>query len=89
MPGRATGVALALGGDFAPAFRVMADARKQGHDFDSAWPMAIKAVRPDDRATLRETCGAWRAEFERRRSYGGDLMSAMALVLDHDEQMTP
>jgi hypothetical protein len=89
MPGRATGVALALGGDFAPAFRVMADARRQGQDFDSAWPMAIKAVRPDDRATLRETCGAWRAEFERRRSYGGDLMSAMALVLDHDEQMTP
>ena len=89
MPGRATGVALALGGDFAPAFRVMADARKQGQDFDSAWPMAIKAVRPDDRATLRETCGAWRAEFERRRSYGGDLMSAAGMALDLDDGMTP
>jgi hypothetical protein len=89
MPGRATGVALATGGDFEPALRVMADARKQGQDFDSAWPMAIKAVRPDDRATLRETCGAWRAEFERHRSYGGDLMSAAGMALDLDAGMTP
>jgi hypothetical protein len=52
--------------------------------FDIAWPRAIEAVRPDDRAALRETCAAWRAEFERRNSYGGDLMSTAGMALDLD-----
>ena len=74
----------ATGADFEPAFRVMRDARKDGQDFDSAWPAALAACDPDDRATLRETTAAWRAEYERRRSLGGDLMSAAGMALDLD-----
>jgi hypothetical protein len=73
----------ATGADFEPALRVMRDARKDGQDFDSAWPIALAACDPDARTTLRETAAAWRLEFEGQRSYGGDLIGALA-VLDHD-----
>jgi hypothetical protein len=73
----------ASGADFAPAFRVMADARKDGLSFEAAWPTALAACDPDARETLRETHGAWRLEFEGRRSWGGDLVGALA-VPDRD-----
>jgi hypothetical protein len=73
----------ASGADFTPAFRIMADARKDGQDFDSAWPTALAACDPDARTTLRETAAAWRLEYEGQRSWGGDLVGALA-VLDSD-----
>jgi hypothetical protein len=87
MPGRTKGASTTwheAGGNFEPALRIMRDARKQGQDFDSAWPMAIEAVKRDDRNALRETTAAWRAEYERRNSYGGNLMSAAGMALDLD-----
>ena len=73
----------ASGADFEPAFRVMVAARKDGKSFEAAWPIALAACDPDARTTLRETAGAWRLEFEGRRSWGGDLVGALA-VLDSD-----
>jgi hypothetical protein len=59
---------MASGGDFEPALAVLIEARKQGQDFTDAWPRAVAACDPDDRATLLETAGAWRLEFEGKRS---------------------
>jgi hypothetical protein len=73
----------AAGGDFTPATRVLIEARRNGLAFDAAWPRAIAAVDPDDRATLHETATAWRLEYEGHRSWGGDLIGALA-VLDRD-----
>jgi hypothetical protein len=75
--------AMVVGGDFEPALRVMAEARRNGLAFDDAWLTAIAAVAPADRMTLRETAAAWQCEYERRNSYGGDLVAALA-VIDHD-----
>jgi hypothetical protein len=89
MPGRATGTALATGGNFAPARLVLADHRRAGVPFGTAWPRAIAAVRPDDRPTLRETRQAWQCEYEGGCSYGGNLLAALAVALDNDHAMTP
>ena len=62
---------------------MLAGARKAGKPFDDAWPHAVQACDPDDRTTLLETAGAWRLEYEGRRSWGGDLIGALA-VLDTD-----
>jgi hypothetical protein len=67
----------------------MADHRRAGVPFDTAWPRAIEAVRPDDRNALRETRAAWECEYQRHRSYGGNLMSAAGMALDLDAGMTP
>lgn len=75
---------LATGGDFSAARHVLAEHRRAGIDFDTAWPTAVAAVRPNDRRVLRETGAAWKAEYEGRNSYGGSLMRALTAVLDHD-----
>jgi hypothetical protein len=83
MAGRSTGASTtwhAAGADFEPAFRVMADARKHGKSFEVAWPIALAACDPDARRTLLETAKAWRLEFEGRRSWGGDLVGALAVL---------
>jgi hypothetical protein len=74
----------ASGADFEPAFRVMADARKHGKSFEAAWPIALAACDPDARTTLLETAAAWRLEYEGRRSWGGDLLAALTVVLESD-----
>jgi hypothetical protein len=79
----------ATGGDFSAARIVLADQRRAGVPFDDAWPHAVKAVRPNDRAILHATAAAWRAECEGRDSHGGNLMATLTLVLDRDHAMTP
>jgi hypothetical protein len=74
---------MASGGNFEPALVVLIEARKAGQDFVTAWPRAVEACDPDDRTTLRETTAAWKAEYQGKRSYGGDLLGALA-VLDND-----
>jgi hypothetical protein len=71
------------GGDFTPATRIMIQARKDGLSFGAAWPRALAAVDPDDRAILHATATAWRLEYEGQRSWGGDLVGALA-VLDSE-----
>jgi hypothetical protein len=63
---------------------VLAAARKAGADFAPAWPMAVAAAADDDRPILIETSAAWRLEYERRDSYGGNPLATMAAVLDDD-----
>jgi hypothetical protein len=75
---------LAIGGDFAPARLVLADHLRAGVPFDVAWPCAIEAVTPNDRRVLRETGAAWKAEYEGRNSYGGNLLAALTAMLDND-----
>ena len=70
------------GGAFSPARIILTDQRKAGVPFNDAWPVAIEAVPPDDRAILRATTEAWRAEYEGRRSWGGNLAAALTAVLD-------
>jgi hypothetical protein len=72
------------GGGYAPARVVLADQRKAGVPFDTAWPLAIQAVKAADRGILRATSEAWRLEYEGKRSWGGDLLAALAAMLDHD-----
>ena len=87
MPGRTIGDRVTwhpTGGNFTPARLVLIDHLRAGVPFDRAWPAALAACDPDDRATLRETTAAWRAEYERRNSYGGDLMSTARMALDLD-----
>jgi hypothetical protein len=72
------------GGNFKPALAVLIEARRNGLAFGAAWPTALEACDPDDRTTLHETASAWRAEYERRNSYGGNLVAALAAMLDHD-----
>jgi hypothetical protein len=86
MPGKPIGASAtwhATGGDYSPALRVMVEARKDGLNFDQAWPAAVEACGPSDRSVLIETSSAWRLEYEGQRSWGGDLIGALA-VLDHD-----
>ena len=74
---------MASGGNFEPALVVLIEARKAGQDFNTAWPRAVAACDPDDRASLLQTAAAWRLEYEGQRSWGGDLVGALA-VLDRD-----
>jgi hypothetical protein len=79
----------ATGGDFEPALVVLIEARRAGLAFSAAWPKALEACDPADRAVLHETAKAWRAEYQGERSYGGNLLAALTAMLESDTGPRP
>lgn len=71
----------------ADLMRLLADARRRGEDFPSAWPEAVAAAlrglpapdRPGWRDALTATADAWEASFDRQPA-DTPAMRALAVV---------
>jgi hypothetical protein len=78
---------LASGGDFAIVRVTLEGQRQAGADFASAWKLAVKLARREDRQALHETQGAWRAAYHGERFYSDGAIGHMAAIAVTDDDV--